>query len=99
MTTLAPCPFCGSLLVDSTCWTNDAGTETRCFVRCPHCDIVGPPRNSPEEALAAWNTRTGEARLRTIERAARAYWDEWNDGTNSTMCHDAREVLWEALKE
>ncbi len=44
-----PCPVCGG-----RAWANYEPTIIRIY--CPCCDIVGPKKDTIEEARAAWNT-------------------------------------------
>ena len=46
--TLLPCPACGG-----RAWAHYEPTTIRIY--CPCCDILGPQKNSIEEARAAWN--------------------------------------------
>lgn len=52
---LNPCYHCESLLVDVQQCRNGK-YEAYCF----HCGVVGPECNSKEEAIEAWNRRSGE---------------------------------------
>lgn len=47
--TLLPCPACGG-----RAWAHYEPTTIRMY--CPCCDILGPKKNTIEEARAAWNT-------------------------------------------
>lgn len=46
--TLLPCPACGG-----RAWVHYEPTTIRIY--CPCCDILGPQKNTIEEARAAWN--------------------------------------------
>lgn len=46
--TLLPCPACGG-----RAWAHYEPTTIRMY--CPCCDILGPRKNTIEEASAAWN--------------------------------------------
>lgn len=46
--TLLPCPACGG-----RAWAHYEPTTIRIY--CPCCDILGPQKNTIEEARAAWN--------------------------------------------
>ena len=53
--TLLPCPACGG-----RAWAHYEPTTIRIY--CPRCDILGPKKDTIEEASAAWN-----ALLRALE--------------------------------
>lgn len=111
MTVLDSCPFCARpavltswqdrhLLRRLLAWLAGYPLRRRHFVHCAHCDIVGPPRNSPEEAAAAWDARPEMARLRAIETAARAYEVAYDRATyEGGDCTAGQEALWAALEE
>ena len=46
--TLLPCPACGG-----RAWAHYEPTTIRIY--CPRCDILGPKKDTIEEARAAWN--------------------------------------------
>lgn len=46
--TLLPCPACGG-----RAWVHYDPTTIRIY--CPRCDILGPKKDTIEEARAAWN--------------------------------------------
>ena len=47
-----PCPWCGRRDMELR-----HSLQWGCFVRCPHCNAVGPNKNTPEGAKAAWDRR------------------------------------------
>lgn len=49
---LKPCPFCGSQDVESTFMGHGA-----LAVLCYECEAEGPPADTLEESIAAWNKR------------------------------------------
>lgn len=53
-TELRPCPFCGQTKI---CGIDDM--EMYCTVSCDACEAEGPPADSIDEAIRAWNTRPG----------------------------------------
>lgn len=45
---LKPCPFCGSV---------DVSILMQSLISCRQCEAEGPPSDTEEEAIAAWNRR------------------------------------------
>ncbi|WP_419720762.1 Lar family restriction alleviation protein [Phenylobacterium aquaticum] len=49
---LLPCPFCGERQ------TSTIASDVDCyFVRCEDCLAEGPPEDTLDEAMVAWNAR------------------------------------------
>ena len=51
---LLPCPFCGGSAVVSSLYGD-------WYVECDLCDAGGSGEDTKAEAIAAWNTRAGDA--------------------------------------
>ena len=53
---LKPCPFCGgnSVYLNSNTWSS--------YVMCDYCDADGPVQESDDQAISAWNSRTGDTK-------------------------------------
>jgi Lar family restriction alleviation protein len=51
---LAPCPFCGSVVIEV--WESTIG-GTYATAVCRDCHACGPEGRSVEEATTAWNRR------------------------------------------
>lgn len=49
---LSPCPFCGSRKTSVSLFVSIH------FVVCENCHADGPAKDSEEQAIAAWNTRS-----------------------------------------
>jgi len=66
MPELKPCPFCGGKAKVSSGWIG------RMWCECSDDDCPAILQDTEEEAIAAWNTRPNEARIRreTIEECA-----------------------------
>jgi Lar family restriction alleviation protein len=60
---MLPCPFCGKQFVQ--CYGTDVPPEVKhklCRVHCDNCGVSTGNYNTRSEAIAAWNTRRGEAK-------------------------------------
>ncbi len=70
-----PCPACGG-----RAWAHYEPTTIRIY--CPRCDILGPRKDTVEEARAAWN-----ALPRALEwteeppKEVGKYWWRWDAGS------------------
>ena len=60
MTTLKPCPFCGSNRIDIGTFCGLDSLEKDYYAFCHDCCVESGWNDSPEEAAEAWNTRHGE---------------------------------------
>lgn len=59
---LEPCPFCGSLVLDTSGWA----------VLCDDCGAYGPQSKSRTNALHLWNKRRARSSARTTASQAEA---------------------------
>lgn len=66
MTTIAPCPACGSKAILCIPVKNHSA-----HVECSHelCRLFGPTRIEPDDAIAAWNRRYAIEQLAAAARA------------------------------
>lgn len=46
-----PCPFCGHF------YPQLLESSDLCWINCLDCDCDGPPKETPDKAIEAWNTR------------------------------------------
>lgn len=98
---LRPCPFCGGAASVIT----DHETATA-YVMCETCDACGGRRETPANAIAAWNTRAPDpriaeleaevARLKLSERVAKAA-DAHDKAINTRREHSTFNTLQEAI--
>ena len=56
---LLPCPFCDSQFVMSGRDFESYPAPNYYIAFCSSCDAVGPNKDAPEQAIAAWNARPG----------------------------------------
>lgn len=82
-----PCPACGG-----RAWVHYDPTTIRIY--CPRCDILGPKKDTIEEARAAWN-----ALARALERTTEPpkvpgwYWCRGEYGIRiAWIKHDSRKM-------
>ncbi|TDE17694.1 Lar family restriction alleviation protein [Dyadobacter psychrotolerans] len=71
---LLPCPFCGggSMIIEP--YDNSSK-----YVLCQGCSAMGSIKDTVEETIAAWNTRTA-APLPEDKQKALDWWNEFTDG-------------------
>ena len=58
MPDLKPCPFCGCEAEVTDTYSEYRGPYSIVF--CSSCGAVGPKRRFKEDAIEAWNIRSGE---------------------------------------
>ena len=46
-----PSPFCGHF------YPQHLESSDLCWINCLKCDCDGPPKETPDKAIEAWNTR------------------------------------------
>jgi hypothetical protein len=94
----APCWHCGGTFVSAV--SEFQPWYTAC---CAGCLAEGPPRKTPAEALAAWNTRPREEELAAEAERLRAALVEIADNgrrlTNLPVCDIARRALGDQPKD
>ena len=100
--TLKPCPFCGSDKIDPTGWSS-VDTQGPSCDNCGAC--AGESNKSPEENIAAWNTRPQRLAMVDVLKAVVDCLDPNKDdgyraedpgGAMDTAFAQARKVLHEA---
>lgn len=95
MSELKSCPFCGG---ETECYTvQTIQLETGFVVKCKNLDCVmcsgGTLRQTPEEAINAWNTR------KPVERILERLKEEMNDCKDSSDINEDFYVgMWQGFR-